>query len=76
MTVLIFPESSANWSDAFNNALSKGEFGNDPTSHNFWGHHELQASEIEDGEVVCDWFYQKHTLEFKRIPRAEKDTQL
>ena len=75
MTTLIFPQDAEDWSQAFNNALSKGEFNNDPKSHAFWAHYELQASEIEDGDVVCDWFYQRHTLEFKRIPRAEKDTE-
>ena len=75
MTTLVFPQDAEDWSQAFNSALGRGVLNNDPGSHSFWGHHELQASEVEDGEVVCDWFYQKHTLEFKRISRAEKDTE-
>ena len=76
MTTLIFPQDAEDWSAAFNNGLAKGEFNNDSKTHAFWGHHELQASEVEDGEVVADWFYQRHTLDYKRIPRAEKDTKL
>ena len=75
MTTLTFPETSEDWSAAFNNGLSQGRFVNDPSSPSFWGLHELQASEIEDGAVVADWFQQRHTLEYKRIPRAEKEIE-
>ena len=74
MTTLVFPEQPSDLGDAFNNALSRGEFVNDPSRHNFWGHHELLASETEDGEALADWFYQKHTLEFRRVKREETES--
>jgi hypothetical protein len=73
MTTISFPESSEDWELAFNNALARGEFCNDPTSPSFWSHFELQASETEDGVEVADWFFQKHTMEYRRIPRAEEE---
>ena len=72
MTTLAFPQDAEDWAQPFNNALATGQFCNDPARHDFWGHHELLASESEDGTLTCDWFYQKHTLEFKCIRR--KDT--
>ena len=72
MTTLVFPEAAEDWATPFNNALSQGVFGNDPTRHSFWGHYELQASETEDGAVIADWFHQRNTLEFKRIEREDK----
>lgn len=71
MISLVFPQDAEDWSAAFDSGLASGAFCNDPASQNFWALHELQASETEDGVVVADWFYQKHTLEFKRIPRKE-----
>ncbi len=68
---LAFPQDGEDWSAAFNNGLAGGEFCNDPASHNFWAHFELQASETEEGVVVADWFHQRNTLEYKRIKREE-----
>ena len=73
MTTLKFPDASESWEDAFNNALERGVFSNDPSSQSFWCFYELQASEIENGQVVADWFHQKYNLKFERIPRTEKD---
>ena len=74
MTVLVFPESSEDWSAAFNNGLGRGEFVNDPVSLKFWGFHDLQASETEGEEIVADWFHQRNLLKYLRIPRTE-DTE-
>ena len=71
MTTLTFPQDAQDWEAAFNNGLAKGEFNNDPKTHAFWAHFELQASEIEDGELVADWFHQSRTLEYKRISRKD-----
>ena len=76
MTTLVFPESAEDWSAAFNNGLAKGEFGNDPASQNFWGRFDLQASEVEDEEIVADWFHQKNLLKYVRISRTEEDAKL
>ena len=76
MTVLIFPESSADWSQAFTNGLSQGVFCDDPNKTTFWGHYELLGSIAEDGEPVIDVFKQQHTLQYTRIPRTEKETEL
>ncbi len=73
---LIFPDSADDWGDAFNNALNRGEFGDDPASHNFWARFELQASETEGDVIVADWFLQRNLLKYKRIPRSEKETEL
>ncbi len=70
---LIFPESAEDWGDAFNNALNRGEFGGDPASHNFWGRHELLASEIEDELIVADWFWQRNLEKHLRVPRKETE---
>ena len=72
MTTLVFPESSEDWSLAFNSGLARGVFNDDPTSPQFWAHHDFQASEFEDGEIVGDWFLAKPYNRFIRIPR--KDT--
>ena len=69
MTTLIFPESGEHWNDAFNNGLNRGAFNNDPASPLFWALHELLASEIEDGEIVADWFLQRNLLKYERILR-------
>ena len=72
MTTLVFPQDAADWGDAFNSALASGEFVNDPNSPRFWPLYELLASETEDEEIVADQFFQKHTLQYVRIPREEK----
>ena len=69
---LAFPECAEDWERAFNSALAQGLFVSDPASPKFWALFELQASETEDGAAVADWFFQKHTLEYKRIEREEK----
>ena len=76
MTMLLFPEDGDQRSAAFSNALSRGEFVNEPGSKKFWALHELQASEIENDEVVADWFYHKIGLQYIRIPRTDEDTKL
>ena len=72
MTTLVFPESSEDWSLAFNNGLARGEFCNDPNKHEFWAHHELLASELQDGAIVADWFRQQNIRKYVRIPRQEE----
>ena len=74
MITLVFPQDAADWGDAFNNALSRGELNNDPASQNFWALHELLASETEGEVIASDWFLQKNLLKYLRIPR--KDTVL
>ena len=73
MTTLVFPECGEDWNLAFNSALDLGEFVSDSASPKFWALFELQASETEDGAIVADLFFQKHTLEFKRIERKETE---
>ncbi len=72
MTTLTFPESGADWDAAFNNALRRGEFNNDPGSPLFWAFHDFQASETEGEEIVADWFLQRNLIKYKRIERKDK----
>ena len=76
MTTLVFPQDALDWDAAFNNGLATGKFSNDPMKHEFWAHHELLASESQDGAIVADWFRQQTTKKFVCIPREEKDTEL
>ena len=73
MTILAFPQDSDDFDAAFNNALARGVFNDDPTSPQFWAHHDFQASEFENGEIVGDWFLAKPYNKFFSIPR--KDTE-
>lgn len=73
MTVLVFPESADDLGDAFNNALEKGALCNETRNPNFWGHHELQASEVEGETITADWFYQKNSSKHLRVPRTEEE---
>ena len=71
MTTLVFPESSEDWSAAFNNALDKGALCNEPRDATFWAHHELQASEVEGEMIVADWFFQRNLSKHFRVSRQE-----
>ncbi len=71
---LVFPESIEDWSLAFNNGLARGVFNDDPTSPQFWAHHDLQASEFEDGEIVADWFLARPYNKYFSIPRKDKES--
>lgn len=71
MTTLVFPESADDWGDAYNNALESGALCNEPRNENFWGRHELQASEIEGEVIVADWFFHRNTSKHLRVSRKE-----
>ena len=71
MTTLVFPQDAEDWSAAFNNALARGALCNEPRDAKFWGHHELQASEIEGEIIVADWFFQRNLSKHFRVSRQE-----
>ena len=71
---LRFPESGEELSDAFNNALDAGVMDRDSGSRKFWARHELIASDVEDGEVVADWFLNPFSDVFIRVPRKDNST--
>ena len=73
MKTLTFPQDADDWDQAFNNALNRGVFNDDPKSPQFWAHHDFQASESEGGEIVADWFLARPYNKYFRIPR--KDTE-
>ena len=69
---LAFPESPADLSAAFNSALEAGSMqAENKDSTNFWARYELIASEVEDGAVVADWFFNALTQVFSRFERME-----
>ena len=70
---LAFPESSEDLGGAFNNALGQGVMqGDDRNNHaTFWARHELLASEVEDGAIVADWFFNGLTGLHIRVPRKD-----
>ncbi len=72
MTTLAFPEAPEDLDSAFNNALGRGEFCNDPRSKQFWALHDLQACEIEGDEIVADWFVQRSIAKYIRVEREEE----
>ena len=71
MTILAFPQDSDDFDAAFNNALHRGVFNEDPKSPQFWAHHDFQASESEGGEIVADWFLARPYNKYLLIPRKE-----
>ena len=69
---LIFPESAADLSDAFNNALRSGAMQReDSDKHTFWARYEFLAHDAEDG---VDVFYHSISAQYLRVPRKEEST--
>lgn len=70
---LVFPESSEDLSDAFNNAIATGvmQAGDQSNHMSFFARHELIASEIGDGVIVADWFFNDLTKLHIRVPRKD-----
>ena len=72
MTRLVFPESAADLSAAFNNALEAGVLQDEhPAEVSFWGQHEFVA---HDADAGTDIFYCKLSAQYVRVPRKEEST--
>ena len=70
---LEFPAVAEDLSDAFNNAIDAGVMDRDDKSRNFWAQFELVASDVEDDEVVADWFHCALSNVFTRVMRTGKE---
>ncbi len=70
---LVFPASSEDLADAFNNAISQGAMQreNQRDQATFWARFELIASDVEHGEIVADWFYGRLADLHIRVSRKE-----
>ena len=73
---LVFPETGEDLGDAFNNAIAVGVMQRDNPSDQktFWGRNELIASDVDDDEVVADWFLNVFTNEYMRVLRKDNST--
>ena len=72
MTRLVFPESAADLSSAFNNALEAGVLQDEhPAEVSFWGQHEFVA---HDADAGMDIFFCKLSGQYLRVPRTEVET--
>lgn len=70
MTGLIFPESAADLSDAFDNAIAAGAMQReDTTMATYWARFEYMAYDAEAGE---DIFYNSLSGIYVRVPRKEE----
>ncbi len=76
MTRLEFPGVAEDMSDAFNFAISQGVMQREDQRDlkTFFAKFELIASEVEDDEVVADWFHNEFTDQYTRVLRKDGST--
>ena len=70
---LEFPAVAEDLTDAFNNALAQGVMQReDPRDqHTFFAKFELIASDVEDDEVISDWFFNEFTAQYISVLRKD-----
>ena len=73
MTRLEFPAVAEDLTDAFNNAIAAGVMQRDSQRDRktFFTSFELVASDVEDDEVIADWFHNEFTNEDIRVLRKD-----
>ena len=73
---LEFPGVAEDWSDAYNNALAQGvmQRENQRDRKTFFAKFELIVSDVEDDEVIADWFFNEFNNEYIRVLRKEGST--
>ena len=73
---LEFPGVAEDMSDAFNNAIAQGVMQREDQRDlkTFFAKFELIASDVEDDEVVADWFLNELTNEYTRVLRKDDST--
>ena len=70
---LEFPGVAEDMSDAFNNAIAQGVMQREDQrdQKTFFAKFEFLASDVEDDEVVADWFLNELTAQYIRVLRKD-----